>query len=154
MVGDVLGVVLPGLPAVPGVVPVAGVVPGGQVALALSATSGSTLDVAMAWLCKLPGAVLPTHGLISGTEPGVVAGPGVFVGVFPGTVPGAAVAPGTPGVPICPVLVPIVPGWVPLGELEVPAVPVPLVVWARAREASASVKVAISKDFCMCFFSP
>lgn len=98
--------------------------------------------------------MLATHGLISGTEPGVDAGPGVFVVVFPGTVPGAAVAPGTPGVPTCPVLVDPLPGCVPAGELDLPAVPVPLVAWARATEASASVKVAISKDFCMRFFSP
>lgn len=49
--GAVIGlvpVVLPGLPVVPGVVPVAGTVPGGQLALALAATSGLTLEVAMA----------------------------------------------------------------------------------------------------------
>ena len=143
--GAVLGLevwVLLGLLIAPGLVPVPGVVlPGGQLALAFSATLGLAGAVFIAWLCSLPGAVLSTHGLISGTEPGVDEGPGVAVGEFPGTVPGAV------GVPTCaPVFVPNLPGWLPegdaAGELE---------VWARVRPASATARVAIRNCFRMRF---
>ena len=140
--------VLLGLLMAPGVVAVPGVLlPGGQFSFAFAATLGLALEVFMAWLCSLPGLVLSTQGLISGTEPGVDEGPGVAVGVFPGTVPGVAVAPGTPGVPAC---APV--EGEAAGELEVPAAP--LVVWARARPASARVKVTIRSRFRMRVFSP
>lgn len=74
-------------------------------------------------------------------------GPGVAVGAFPGTVPAA---PGGPDWAV------FVPGWLAdgeaAGELEVPAAPAPLVVWARARPASARVKVTIRSSFRIRFF--
>ncbi len=149
------GVAVLGLLIAPGVVALPGVLlSGGQLAFALafavSATVGLALEVAIAWLRSLPGLVLSTQGLISGTEPGVDEGPGVAVGAFPGTVPAA------PGVPDWAVFVPSLPGWLPdgeaAGELEVPAAPAPLVVWATARPASTKVKVTIRSSFRIRFF--
>ena len=145
------GVAVLGLLIAPGVVALPGVLlSGGQLAFAFSATVGLALDVLIAWLCSLPGLVPSTQGLISGTEPGVDEGPGVAVGAFPGTVPAA------PGVPDWAVFVPSLPGWLPdgeaAGELEIPAAPAPLVVWARARPASTKVKVTIRSSFRIRFF--
>ena len=134
--GAVLGLavlVLLGLLIAPGVVPT---VPlsGGQLALA------TAVDGDFAWPISPAVAAVPvpsTHGLISGTAPGVEEGPGVAVGAFPGNVPG---------------LVPSAPGWPPVCELADVA-PAPVVAWPTARPASARAKVTIGSSFCMRFVS-
>ena len=124
--GAVLGLelcVLPGLLIAPGVVPIPVLLSGGQLMLEVPAL-GFTPAAVVAWLRSVGVPVVPSmQGLISGKAPGVDAGPGVAVGAFPGRVPA-----------------PCTPGWLPVCAL---------VAWARARPASARVKVAISSSFRM-----
>jgi|SRR6266542_867748 len=94
--------VLLGLLIAPGVVPVPVLLSGGQLALATAPEEDIACPV---WLAVPAVPVPSTQGLTSGTEPGVAAAPDVAV-------PGPVV-----GVPDCiPVLVPRVPGWLPVCE--------------------------------------